>query len=1116
MRYIADLHIHSPFSRATSKSSNLAGLAAWSAVKGIDVIGTGDFTHPGWFRQLRKNLQPAEPGFFRLRDGNIPPILDAVSTDKAKACRFVLTAEISSIYKKHGSVRKIHTILFVPDFASASRINARLAGIGNIESDGRPILGLDARDLLEIVLELAPEGFLVPAHIWTPWFSLFGSKSGFDSIDECFGDLSKYIFALETGLSSDPDMNRLVSALDRFSLISNSDCHSPGKLGREANLFTCGFNFFSMRDALKNPAVGGFQGTIEFFPEEGKYHHDGHRKCGINLTPWETKKINSICPVCAKPLTVGVMHRVMELADRESPYFPPNAPRYYSIIPLAEVLGEIFSRGPATKTVLQEYGKLVRMFDSEFNLLLNVSIDEISERYAPLLGEAVSRIRRRKVIRQPGFDGEFGVIKVFDEGELKKLIGQHSLFNSDKQKKNPGSSLKPSLLEFTPDSKKKKTKASVKFLNKEQLTAVTSSARHIVVIAGPGTGKTYTLVTRIEKLLKEAAVNAQEITAITFTNRAADEMRERLGAIPEVQVEKLFIGTFHAYCLRLLREHDKQLTIVTDDQRDKIIKRLFHTLSPEDVEKIKQDLQSYYQNIATGKGDDVEQETTPSVKAYLQELTMRHGIDLNGVIPQVAFRLKNDHEFFQRTSAAIKYLFIDEFQDLNRDQYELVRILARGSSVFAIGDPDQAIYRFRGSNPEFFHRFINEFGAETISLVRNYRSAVKIIKAAVAVIANNHDSATKYSAKLSPEHTECGSIELYQAASPQAEAEFIVERIEELMGGISHFSIDSGRGRESENAVGRSFKDFAILYRLSQQAEILREAFERRGIPFQIVNTRPFFMHKDINLFYYWIRAAADTVAEGVETGVYLQLLRAFPGVGENTLRILENNLPLGGCSDFFAQAAEIKLPKAVLAIIEDVQHHLSAFRTEAAKKGISVPADTVMEYLRINAHSVDARRFIELAGIFGTDLQGFSTYLKKNETATVYDEGAEAVALMTMHGAKGLEFPVVFITGMEEGLFPCKLHQKKTENVDTIGFADSQPIYEERRLFYVGMTRAQNSLILTSAMTRQIFGSYQNRPVSPFIAEIPASLCEQITRKMPKRKKTNAKQMKLFKPENE
>ncbi|KPK27991.1 MAG: hypothetical protein AMJ61_03840 [Desulfobacterales bacterium SG8_35_2] len=1110
MRYIADLHIHSPFSRATSKSSNLAGLAAWSAVKGIDVIGTGDFTHPGWFRQLRENLQPAEPGFFELKEANIPPIFEAVATDRAQSCRFILTAEISSIYKRHGSVRKIHTILFVPDFASASRINARLAGLGNIESDGRPILGLDAHDLLEIVLELAPDGFLVPAHIWTPWFSLFGSKSGFDSIEECFDDLSKYVFALETGLSSDPDMNRLVSALDRFSLISNSDCHSPGKLGREANLFTCGFNFFSMRDALKNPAVGGFQGTIEFFPEEGKYHHDGHRKCSINLTPRETREINGICPVCGKPLTIGVMHRVMELADRERPYYPPNSPKFYSLIPLAEVLGEIFSRGPATKTVLQEYGKLIRMFDSEFNLLLNVALDEISERYSPLLGEAVNRIRTGKVIRRAGFDGEFGVIKVFEEGELQRLLGQFSLFKSDKQKKKPDITPKPSLLDFNLPRKKKSTKKTEKFLNDEQRAAVTSSGHHIVVIAGPGTGKTYTLVTRIERLLRDSSKKPQDITAITFTNRAADEMRERLSSLPGINVEKLFIGTFHAFCLKLLRKKDKQLTVVAEDQRDKIIKRLFHNLSAADLKELQQELESYYQHTATGAGENGEHSVTPPVRAYLHELDLRHGIDLDGVIPQVVMRLKTDNEFLQRTCTTLKHLFIDEFQDMNRSQYELVRILAQKSSVFAIGDPDQAIYGFRGSSPEFFHRFIDEFNPEIISLVRNYRSAKKIIEAAVALIAHNHSPEAQYSAKLIPEYTESGTIEVYQAVSPQAEAEFVIQRLEELMGGISHFSIDSGRGSNNEPAAARSFKDFAILYRLSQQAENLRQAFERRGIPFQIVNSRPFFMHRDISPLYYFIRAAADSETAGVETAVYIQLLRTFPVVGKNTLASLENKLPLGECPDFFSLAADIKLPKAAKEKIEEVQHHLLAFRTETAEKGLAGPAGAIMDFLRINVKSADAQRFLELAGSFGSDLPGFSKYLKKNEIATVYDDRAEAVALMTMHGAKGLEFPVVFITGMEEGILPCELPLKKKDE-GLIGVAAPTSIHEERRLFYVGMTRAQNSLILTSAATRQIFGTYRNRPLSPFIAEIPTSLYEITERKKIKRKKTTAKQMKLF-----
>jgi uncharacterized protein (TIGR00375 family) len=427
MDYIADLHIHSPYSRATSPESNLAGLAGWARVKGIQVVGTGDFTHPGWFRRLKEELEPAEPGLFRLKnEAMIPSALPGV-TPLAGPVRFLLSAEISSIYKRHGVVRKVHNLLYVPDFASAERLNAKLAGIGNIESDGRPILGLDSRDLLEILLEQAPEGFLVPAHIWTPWFSLFGSKSGFNAIEECFDDLTPHVFALETGLSSDPDMNRLISGLDRFALISNSDCHSPSKLGREANLFSTGLDFFALRDAIRGNRRETFRATVEFFPEEGKYHADGHRACHVCLDPVESRRLGLACPVCGRPLTVGVHHRVMELADREEPLYRADSPEVFSLIPLPEVLGEIIGAGPATKGVMEQYGRTIGRFGSEFNLLLHVSLDEIREA-SPVLGEAVLRMRAGRVIRTPGFDGEYGVIRVFEEGEAERLFGLGSLF----------------------------------------------------------------------------------------------------------------------------------------------------------------------------------------------------------------------------------------------------------------------------------------------------------------------------------------------------------------------------------------------------------------------------------------------------------------------------------------------------------------------------------------------------------------------------------------------------------------------------------------------------------------------------------------------------------------
>jgi DNA helicase-2/ATP-dependent DNA helicase PcrA len=428
LRYIADLHIHSLYSRATSKSSHLHGLAAWAVIKGIDVVGTGDFTHPGWLSHLQENLVEAEPGFFRLKDTrselfkNVVP--ESLNPDISKI-RFVLTSEISSIYKRGGKVRKVHNLLFSPDFDSVRRINVALSAIGNLEADGRPILGLDSRNLLEILLEKVPEGFLVPAHIWTPWFSLFGSKSGFDSIEECFGDLAEHIFALETGLSSDPDMNRTISALDRYSLISNSDCHSPGKLGREANIFSTDFDFFSMREALQNPVDANglqrFAATVEFYPEEGKYHCDGHRKCGVCMDPRETREHKAICPECGRPMTVGVLYRVMELADRSVPVYPKYSPAVHSLVPLPELLSELLQVGPSSKKVMKAYVELIQHFGSEFTILLDADVGDLERGSSGLLAEGVKRVRNGKVIRQPGYDGEFGVIRVFTEIERKSF-----------------------------------------------------------------------------------------------------------------------------------------------------------------------------------------------------------------------------------------------------------------------------------------------------------------------------------------------------------------------------------------------------------------------------------------------------------------------------------------------------------------------------------------------------------------------------------------------------------------------------------------------------------------------------------------------------------------------
>ena len=448
MFFYADLHIHSKYSRATSKSCNLEELALWAHKKGIGVISTGDFTHPAWFKEIQEKLVPADNGVFKLK-----PEIEKQLFPNGTQVRFLLSVEISTIYKKWDKTRKVHHVVFTPDMEIAQNFRSKLGAIGNIVSDGRPILGLDSRDLLEIALESGEGSYIIPAHIWTPWFSVLGSKSGFDSIEDCYGDLAEHIFAVETGLSSDPEMNWKVSKLDKYRLVSNSDAHSPAKLAREATVFDTNPDYFSIMNALKTG--DGYVGTVEFFPEEGKYHEDGHRKCNVCLTPSETKKYNGICPVCGKPLTIGVLNRVMELSDRDenSDFKPATAGQVFSLVPLAEILSEIMQVGTASKSLNAEYERLIHKFGSELDILRNVPADEI-EKDSPLLAEALTRLRAGKVIKQAGYDGEYGVIKLFEDNELVKKNFVNLKLNIDIPESTPKETKNERNIPFQPKNLK--------------------------------------------------------------------------------------------------------------------------------------------------------------------------------------------------------------------------------------------------------------------------------------------------------------------------------------------------------------------------------------------------------------------------------------------------------------------------------------------------------------------------------------------------------------------------------------------------------------------------------------------------------------------------------------
>ena len=1056
--YIADLHIHSRYSRATSKDCMPEYLDLWARKKGIHIIGTGDFTHPAWREELKEKLCPAEDGLYVLKKEY--RIHDPAATE-AFIPRFVVTGEISSIYKKMDKVRKVHSLILLPSLDAASDLSAKLEAIGNIHSDGRPILGLDCRDLLEITLEKCSRAIYVPAHIWTPHFSMFGAFSGFDTVEDCFEDMASFVHAIETGLSSDPPMNWRVSALDRFQLISNSDAHSPAKLGREANFLDIDLAYDGLYGAIQRGE--GLYGTIEFFPEEGKYHFDGHRKCHVCLSPAQTEKYGGKCPVCGRRLTIGVSHRVEALADRPEGTVSPNARPFERQVPLPEVVGAATGHASTSAGVTKQYEEMLRTLGPEFEILRSVPCEDIRKHFGNLIASGIKRLRDGQATWLPGFDGEYGTLRLFTKEERENVDGQLSLFDAmptmafgdnfklesgeekksgDEPKRDGGERCGDALIDraFQENSV---GEAGVPLPNELQREAAQTPGRCVAVVAGPGTGKTKTLIARIEYLLETRRVKPEHITAVTFTNKAAGELRQRLSQNPDNKraLRRLHAGTFHALSMELLKRWGCAYTLadnyMTMDLAGEIVKEYHLKMSAgQFLQKV-----SYIKSGQPLAGAD--ESLLPAEKAYTERLRQQNALDFDDLLLKaLELGKKQEHVLW------FDYLLVDEFQDISSVQYELLRLWNEGGvELFVIGDSDQAIYGFRGSDDRCFSRLYEDFPrTKEIRLVENYRSTPQILNSALSVI--NHNPGSERVLKA---HRPSGpSVDVVRTRSEKSQAIFVAHEVNRYIGGID--MIDASE--RIQDAKTRSFSDIAVLYRTHRQARLLEECLQNEGIPYIVAGRDDFLAEKEVRgslAFFDWILDPANDVA----AKTCLKLMWDYEDQ-PLTRQILEKY------GEAFGPLIKGRPGKLIEAWISD----MGMDGNEAMGR-----------LLQTSLCYKNAQEFMEAihTGI-ESDLMrcGGKKYT------------ADAVTLMTLHGAKGLEFPVVILYGAQEGALPYESERHPSSEE------------EERRLFFVGITRAREELVIT----------FSGEP-SKFISELPEDI--KIRDAQTARKLSGGRQLSLF-----
>ena len=1073
------------------------------------MVGTGDITHARWRDSLRETLEWDEAsGLYRLRSphGFLEELPEFAHLEHSiTPPLFMLQGEISSIYKRGGKVRRVHNLVYFPTLEAAEAFATRLGRIGNLEADGRPIVGLDSHNLLEMVLETAPGAFVVPAHIWTPWFSLFGSKSGFNTMQECFGDLAHEIFALETGLSSDPDMNRMWSALDAYRLVSNSDAHSGENLGREANLFSGTPSYQGIYNALKHPATAGeectFQGTLEFFPEEGKYHLDGHRACNVVLEPEESRKLGGICPVCGKPLTLGVLYRVQELADRPTPIHQPGN-TFSSLVPLPELLGEILGVGAKSKKVGAMYVQALQKFGSELDILQTIPPSEL-EKFHPALGESLHRMRSGQVTRKGGYDGEYGVVRVFSPEE-QRAIRHGSLFaislpstseaKGTARQRQPrktkattktsagaegeDSSAPPLLAVLSPSPQgafpqvKAMPPAPDAGLNTAQAAAVAAGPEPVLVLAGPGSGKTKTLVQRIYALL-QAGTPAEAIVALTYSRRAATELQDRLAAalshVSGAKESLPMADTLHALALRFWNTALRPLPVVLDEPASRA---LFWQANQEAVEESA--LPALWQQVTLARErlelpmpglahDGLHGMKPPAsapaallvptgneaaYAALLRYTACKRRKNLADYTDLLEHLLEVKAAHLPSTLPPWQAVLADEVQDLSALQLRVVQSLlpASGNGFFGIGDPDQSIYGFRGAygNAHTFFRSLWP-GLHTIALPCNYRSAPVLVRAATASMQGAAACPPMQAA-----NTQAGQIILFSAPSAASEAAWVAEKTSLLLGKGSLTLQGGGKIKHPVLHAGElSPGDIAVLVRTKALLPPLHKALLRAGVNAALPEAAAFWHTPQVALLLSSVGAALGLPQ---------------PRIDQPEQAVTENGGPT--ITPWLLEQPPTALQEANLPGVDALFWESDAFSALCRAWKTHKGWQPLLNWVHLQ-----------------TELE-------------LVSQKAEQVQLMTIHASKGLEFKAVFMPCLEEGLLPfagtAGLLRRNTPAGNAPLPADQ--LAEERRLFYVGITRAKSSLFLSHTASRMLYGQTLHLAPSSFLAYLPPETLTRFT----------------------